>query len=78
MSKRPKTDPQALRLELRTLVTQSQHEIVSYKGLSTITRNRLQGAWGELWQRFPEMELDVSFIFSDMPFLKEDEDADTK
>ena len=74
----PKTDPQALRLELRTLVIQSQHEIVSYKGISTITRNRLIGAWGEIWTRFPECELDVSFIFSDKPFPEETNNADSK
>ena len=56
--------PEDLRLKLRKLVVQSQHEIVSYDGLSEKLRMQLVRAWGEVWMEDQEHKLDVEWVFN--------------
>ncbi len=67
-----------LRLRLKSLVIQTQKEMVSYRGVETSLRDRLIGAWAELWLRAPERELDVEWVMNAQTQRKETSDADVK
>ena len=47
----------------RTSVQDAVREIVSWNGLSRQTRDKVVEAFGELFHKFPEKELDVYWCF---------------
>ena len=53
-----------IRLRLRKLITQSQHEAVSWDGLGENLRQELVWSWGKVYKLDPEHQLDVEWIFN--------------
>lgn len=65
---KPEVNKELIRLKAKcqTTIRNMIRETVSWTGLSKLTYNRLMCDLGELWEKYPEKELDVDWIFSNV------------